>query len=102
MQYIIKAYDAKDEHALERRMNARPDHLANIKKVKETGSVVCADGITDETGKPIGSFLVMDFATRALLDAYLASEPYIRCKVWQDITVDTCNVVIMNDEMVGK
>lgn len=102
MQFIIKAYDARDEKALERRMNARPAHLENIKKVKETGSVVCAGGITNEAGKPIGSFLVMDFATRALLDDYLASEPYIRCNVWRDIAVDTCSVVIMNDEMVGK
>lgn len=102
MQFIIKAYDAKDEGALARRMAARPDHLANIKKVKETGSVVCAGGITNPEGKPIGSFLVMDFASRALLEDYLAREPYIRCKVWEDITVDTCSVVIMNDEMVGK
>lgn len=101
MQFIIKAYDAKDDQALERRMNARAEHLANIRRVKETGSVICAGGIT-EAGKPIGSFLVMEFETRALLDAYLASEPYIRSNVWQDITVDTCSVVIMNDEMVGK
>lgn len=102
MQFIINAYDAKDEGALARRMNARPDHLANIKKVKEKGSVVCAGGITNEKGQPIGSFLVMEYATRALLDEYLENEPYIRAGVWQDVKVEPCSVVIMNDEMVGK
>lgn len=102
MQFIITAYDGKDEGALERRMNARPAHLANIAKVKETGSVVCAGGITNEEGKPVGSFLVMEFADRKLLDAYLEAEPYIKTGVWQEVKVETVNVVIMNDEKVGK
>lgn len=102
MQFIIKAYDDTDEGALERRMNARPAHLENIKKVKEKGSVVCAGGITNEKGLPVGSFLIMEFDTKEMFDEYLANEPYVINKVWQDIKVDTCNVVIMNDEMVGK
>lgn len=102
MQFIITAYDATDDKAPERRMAARPSHLENITRVKEKGSVVCAGGITNEAGLPVGSFLVMDFASRELLEEYLASEPYIREKVWQDIKIDTCNVVIMNDEMVGR
>lgn len=102
MQFIITAYDATDENALSRRMAARPDHLENIKKVKEKGSVVCAGGLTNEKGLPIGSFLVMDFATQELFEEYLKSEPYISAKVWDKINVETCNVVIMNDEMVGK
>ena len=102
MQFIITAYDAKDEEALKRRMNARAAHLENIKKVKEKGHVVCAGGITDNEGKPIGSFLVMEFDTKEKFDEYLKSEPYVLSGVWQDIKVETCNVVIMNDEMVGK
>ena len=102
MQFIIKAYDGKDEDALTRRMNARPDHLAGIKKVQEKGSVICAGGLTNQEGLPIGSFLVMEFETREMLDEYLANEPYILNNVWQDVTVETCNVVIVNDEKVGK
>lgn len=102
MQFIITAYDGRDADALQRRMDARAEHLENIKKVKEKGSVVCAGGITDDEGKPVGSFLVMDFAAQELFDEYLASEPYIRRNVWQEVKVEKCNVVIMNDEMVGK
>ena len=48
MQFVITAYDGKDEGAYERRMAVRPQHLESIKRVKETGSVVCAGGITNE------------------------------------------------------
>ena len=53
-------------------------------------------------GKDDGSFLVMEFDSREKLDAYLKSEPYITGNVWQDIKIESCNVVIMNDEVVGK
>lgn len=102
MQFLITAYDGTDEGALDRRMAVRPQHLANMQKVKETGSVVCAGGILSDEGKPIGSCLVMDFASRQLLDDYLASEPYIAAEVWKDVKVEPFNVVIINDQMVGK
>lgn len=100
MQYLVTAYDG--EGMLEKRMSVRARHLENISKVKEYGSIVCAGGILDEEGKPAGSVLVMDFASRDLLDKYLASEPYIIEEVWESVTVETMNVVIVNDEKVGK
>lgn len=102
MQFIVYAYDATDEKALERRMAVRPDHLENIKKVKEKGSVICAGGLTNDDGKVIGSFLVMEFANKELFIEYLESEPYIKHGVWDEVKINTCNVVIMNDEKVGK
>ena len=98
MQFLIKAYDGTDSDALNRRMSVRPDHLENITKVKEKGKVVCAGGILNEAGSPIGSFLVMDFETREMLDDYLKTEPYVLNNVWQDIKVEICNTVIINDE----
>ena len=74
MQFIVYAYDATDDKALERRMAVRPDHLDNIKKVKEKGSVICAGGLTNDDGKVIGSFLVMEFANKELFNEYLESE----------------------------
>lgn len=102
MQFIITAYDATDEKALDRRMAIRPQHLEGIKKVKEIGSVVCAGGLTDEGGKVKGSYLVMDFPTKELFDEYLNNEPYVVNGVWEKINVEQCNVVILNDEKVGK
>lgn len=102
MQFMITAYDGTDKDALSRRMSVRPRHLENVARVKEKGSVICAGGITDGEGRLVGSVLIMEFDTRQLLDDYLATEPYVTSGVWQDIKVDTCNVVIVNDEMVGK
>lgn len=100
MQFIIKAYDGKD--AYERRMSVRPQHLENVAKIKEKGSVVCAGGLTNEDGKLIGSVLILDFASREMVDEYLETEPYVVNKVWEDITVEAINVVMVNDEKVGK
>lgn len=102
MQFVITAYDAGDSEALSRRMAARPAHLAGMEKMKEIGSVVCAGGMKNEKGQPIGSVLVLDLPSREALDDYLAREPYVVNKVWQDIKVEAFHVVILNDEMVGK
>ncbi len=102
MQFIITAYDGTDEKALERRMNARPRHLENMQKVKERGKVVCAGGLLNEEGKMKGSFLVLEFENRQMLDEYLESEPYVIEKVWEKVQVETCNVVILGGEKVGQ
>ena len=99
MQYLITAHDGPD--MLEKRMEVRPRHLANMEKVKETGSVVCAGGILDGDGRPVGSALVLDFASKDLLDEYLEYEPYIVEKVWESVTVEPMHVVILRDETVG-
>lgn len=99
MQVIISAYDGTDPNALARRMEVRPRHLENMKKVMEQYKVLCAGGITNDEGTPIGSFLVMEFPDREALDGYLATEPYITEKVWQEVRVEPCNAVIVGNEM---
>ncbi len=102
MNFLIVAYDGKDEDALTRRMRVRPDHFANVMRIKETGHVHCAGGITNEAGQLIGSMLVVSFDTREQLDAYLKTEPYVVNNVWQDIRIDTCNVAIKDGELISK
>ena len=98
MQFVITAHDG--ENMLERRMAVRERHLENMTKVK--GTVVCAGGILNKAGQPVGSVLVLDFAAKELLDEYLATEPYITEHVWEKVTVERMNVVIFDDEKVGK
>ena len=45
MQFIITAYDGTDPNALARRMEVRPRHLENMKKVMEQYKVLCAGGL---------------------------------------------------------
>ena len=94
MQFVITAYDG--EGMLEKRMEVRPQHLANMSKIK--GKVVCAGGLLDEEGKMKGSVMVMDFPSKELFDEYLESEPYVTAGIWQKITVERMNVVLLNGE----
>ena len=71
-------------------------HLENMSKVREMGHVICAGGLLDDDGKMKGSFLIMEFDSRKQLDDYLETEPYMKSNVWQDVRVETCNVVIRN------
>lgn len=85
---------------LEKRMAVRPRHLENISKVK--GKVLCAGGLLDKEGKMKGSVMIMDFESKAMLDEYLSSEPYIIEHVWEKVEAEPMNVVILNGEKVGK
>ena len=96
MQFIVRAYDG--EGMLAKRMEVRPRHLEGMNRLGK--HIVCAGGLLDEEGKMKGSVLVVEFADRAELDAYLASEPYITEKVWEKVIVEVMNVVIVNGEKI--
>ncbi len=98
MQYIITAYDG--ENMLEKRLEVRPRHLENMAKIN--GKVICAGGLLDDAGKMKGSAMIMEFETEEDFDTYMKSEPYIQENVWQKITVERMNVVLVNGEKVGK
>lgn len=99
MHFMITAYDGTDAGALDRRMSVRPQHLQNMEKVMQTYKVLCAGGITNEAGSPVGSFLVMDFPSRRELDEYLDTEPYVTRGVWQTIRVEPCSAVILDNKI---
>ncbi len=90
MQFMIRALDG--EGRLARRMEVRPRHLEGMEKLRS--HIVCAGGLLDGEGRMKGSVLILDFPSRADLDAYLASEPYVLEKVWEKIEVERINVVI--------
>ena len=92
MQFIVTAHDG--EGMLAKRMEVRPQHLENMGKIK--GNVLCAGGLLDDEGKMKGSVLILDFAARAELDAYLDNEPYVTEHVWEKIEVEALNVVLVN------
>ena len=95
MQFVVKAYDGPG--MLEKRMEVRPRHLEGMNKMSR--HIICAGGMLDEEGKKMkGSVLVLEFDSRAELDAYLAQEPYVLEHVWDRIEVDPMNVVIVNGE----
>jgi uncharacterized protein len=92
MQFLILAHDAKDSDAPERRMNNRDAHLAVIARYKAQGHMKMGAAILDEAGKMIGSCIIADFPSRTELDAWLAEEPYIAGKVWENIQISNCRI----------
>ena len=96
MQFIITARDG--ENMLAKRMEVRPRHLEKMERMKE--HIVCAGGLLDGEGKMAGSVLILDFASRGELDAYLAEEPYVKEGVWRQVDVQPMNVVIVKGEKV--
>lgn len=90
MQFMIKALDG--EGKLAKRMEVRPRHLEGMEKLRS--NIICAGGLLDDEGIMKGSVLILDFPSRAELDAYLAAEPYVVEQVWEKIEVETMNVVI--------
>ncbi|WP_026476220.1 YciI family protein [Alkaliphilus transvaalensis] len=92
MQFMITAYDGKDDGALERRMVAREEHLKLVDKLFKEGKYLYGVALLDENDKMIGSCVVVDFPTRKDVDQYLELEPYVKGNVWKEINVMPCKV----------
>jgi len=87
MQFLVIGYDGTDDKATERRMAVREAHLAGVTKMKEEGKAVYGVAILNDREQMIGSALVVDMPTRADVDAWLKTEPYVTGGVWKKIEV---------------
>jgi uncharacterized protein len=92
MQYLVIGRDGTDSEALNRRLAARPAHLELGQRLQAEGKHLMGVALLDDAGEMIGSALIVDYATRADLDAWLSQEPYVVGKVWQQIEVTPCKV----------
>ena len=87
MQFLVTAYDGKDDGALDRRMSVRKAHINGANELKEAGHLIAGGAILDEAEQMIGSTMFVEFDSKADLDQWLASDPYVTGNVWQDISV---------------
>lgn len=92
MQFVVIAHDYTDDGALDRRMATREAHLKVVQDNFDAGNQLIGAAMMDEAGKMNGSTMVMNFESRADLDAWLASEPYVTGKVWEKVQVIPCKV----------
>lgn len=83
MQFMLIGYDGTDEGALERRLAVREAHIELGDKFVKEGKMLYGTAILDDSGKMIGSMLVLEFPTRADVDEWLKIEPYVTGKVWE-------------------
>jgi uncharacterized protein YciI len=87
MEFVIIAYDGTDEKALARRLSVREEHLAIAYEMNAAGKMLCGGAILDDSDRMVGSVVICNFESRAELDAYLKTDPYVTKGVWKDIEV---------------
>lgn len=86
-QYLITAWDGKDEGALERRMNVRNHHLRGADKLKQEGNFILGGAMLNGEQQMIGSTLVLQFETDDAFEEWKRTEPYILNQVWEKIEI---------------
>ncbi|MBA3991972.1 MAG: hypothetical protein C0469_00500 [Cyanobacteria bacterium DS2.3.42] len=92
MHFLLIGRDGDDSDALSRRMAAREAHLAGCAELREKGQLLYATAILSDDEKMIGSMLVMNWPSRADLDAWLKEEPYVKGEVWKKIEINSCKL----------
>ncbi len=86
-QFALVAYDYNDEGALDRRLACRESHLEGLRTLYRSGNFVSGGVILNDAGKMIGSNAHFRFATREDLEAWLAQEPYMTERVWEQVDI---------------
>lgn len=87
MTFLVLGYDGSDAEAPARRAAARAAHLATAKRLKAAGHLLEGGAILDDVGAMRGSMLLLEFPSRAELDAWLSADAYTLGGVWKDVIV---------------
>ncbi|MFT3934921.1 MAG: YciI family protein [Chitinophagaceae bacterium] len=86
-QYVVIARDGVDDKALERRMEARPIHLAGASSLKASGNFIIGGAMLNNEGQMEGSVMILQFETEEAFDNWYKNEPYITNGVWKTIEI---------------
>lgn len=82
---VIIARDGTDAEAPARRQAVRDGHLARVTPAARDGTLALGGAILDEAGAMRGSIAVTRHASDEEARAWMAEDPYVTGKVWQDI-----------------
>jgi len=92
MNFIVNAYDYKDDESLKRRMNAREAHMENIKVMHSKGQILMACAMLNDKGQMCGSTMILNMENEEQVNQYLDKEAYILGKVWERVEVSPCKI----------
>ncbi len=98
MLYSIVATDFPE--SLEKRLNARPDHVARLMALKDAGRLIIAgpnpavDGADPGEAGFSGSLIVAEFDSLKSAQAWADDDPYIKAGVYQQVVVKPFNKVL--------
>ncbi len=91
MLYAVVGQDVSD--SLERRLSARPAHLARLQTLQDDGRLLLAGPFpaidTHDPGPAgfTGSLVVAEFASLAEAQAWADADPYVAAGVYAGVTV---------------
>lgn len=91
LYYAIVGTDAPD--SLERRLSARPNHLARLQTLRDEGRLILAgpfpaiDSIDPGPAGFSGSLIVAAFPSLADAQAWADADPYMAAGVYASVTV---------------
>ncbi|KAJ2866021.1 hypothetical protein GGI22_001375 [Coemansia erecta] len=88
-KFVVIIDDFDDAEALNRRLSVRQMHLAESSNRRKRGAVISGGAILDshESGKMIGSALIMCADSKEQVMELLMSDPYTVGKAWNMDTV---------------
>jgi uncharacterized protein YciI len=64
--------------ALQLRIDTRPTHIAYLEKLNAAGALKFAGPFLDDEGKPFGSLVVIEAASKAQAAEILAEDPFAK------------------------
>lgn len=102
MYYLIYCQDYAD--SAERRKAARPEHLKRLGLLKQTHKILAAGPMLAEdldlsmSHGVKGSALIVDFENLEAAKAWVADDPYVINKVYQNVTVQPFLKVLPEEE----
>ena len=91
MWYAIMAEDVPN--SLERRLNARPDHLARLAELQNQGRLLVAgpfpaiDSLDPGAAGFTGSLIVAEFGDLAAAKDWADADPFVIADVYANVTV---------------
>ncbi|MDQ7997687.1 MAG: YciI family protein [Luteibacter sp.] len=98
MFYAIVALD--HPNSLEKRLAARPAHLARLNALKDEGRLKLAGPFpaidSNDPGEAgfTGSMIVAEFSDLAAAEAWAGADPYVEAGVYRDVTVRPFRAVL--------
>jgi uncharacterized protein YciI len=88
--FVLTCIDRKN--GLERRMAARPAHLAYV--AANSGKVKIAGPLLDDEGQMAGSLFIIEADDKAEVAAFSAADPYVLNDVFETVEIRAFKVTV--------
>ena len=98
MWYAIVSEDV--ENSLEKRKSARPDHLARLQQLTDSGRLLAAGPFpaidSNDPGEAgfTGSLVIAEFESLSAAQAWADADPYIAAGVYKQVMVKPYKLVL--------